>query len=85
MLPPCTFLLPPHPATHPPTHSHTHTQTFPHPTNNKPACSEHTIEENILKKSDQKRQLDWLAIQVGARAAGCTPLAGQAPKSLLPT
>lgn len=28
-------------------------------------CSEHTIEENILKKSDQKRQLDWLAIQVG--------------------
>lgn len=26
--------------------------------------SEHTIEENILKKSDQKRQLDWLAIQV---------------------
>ncbi|KAL4459188.1 hypothetical protein ABPG75_014053 [Micractinium tetrahymenae] len=27
--------------------------------------SEHTIEENILKKSDQKRQLDWLAIQSG--------------------
>jgi hypothetical protein len=26
--------------------------------------SEHTIEENILKKSDQKRQLDFLAIQV---------------------
>ncbi|KAG7668752.1 hypothetical protein Ndes2437B_g07158 [Nannochloris sp. 'desiccata'] len=27
--------------------------------------SEHTIEENILKKSDQKRQLDFLAIQSG--------------------
>jgi SNF2 family DNA or RNA helicase len=27
--------------------------------------SEHTIEENILRKSDQKRQLDWLAIQSG--------------------
>ncbi|GAB4813110.1 hypothetical protein N2152v2_000156 [Parachlorella kessleri] len=26
---------------------------------------EKTIEENILKKSDQKRQLDWLAIQSG--------------------
>ena len=25
--------------------------------------SENTIEENILRKSDQKRQLDWLAIQ----------------------
>jgi len=24
-----------------------------------------TIEENILRKSDQKRQLDWLAIQSG--------------------
>jgi SNF2 family DNA or RNA helicase len=24
-----------------------------------------TIEENILAKSDQKRQLDWLAIQSG--------------------
>jgi len=28
--------------------------------------SEHTIEENILKKSDQKRHLDFLAIQSGA-------------------
>ncbi|KAL6784904.1 hypothetical protein ACKKBG_A01610 [Auxenochlorella protothecoides x Auxenochlorella symbiontica] len=27
--------------------------------------SQHTIEENILKKSDQKRQLDFLAIQSG--------------------
>lgn len=27
--------------------------------------SEHTIEENILRKSDQKRHLDWLAIQSG--------------------
>lgn len=27
--------------------------------------SEHTIEENILRKSDQKRQLDFLAIQSG--------------------
>jgi hypothetical protein len=27
--------------------------------------SENTIEENILKKSDQKRQLDYLAIQSG--------------------
>lgn len=27
--------------------------------------SENTIEENILRKSDQKRQLDWLAIQSG--------------------
>ena len=27
--------------------------------------SEHTIEENILKKSDQKRHLDFLANQVG--------------------
>lgn len=26
---------------------------------------ENTIEENILKKSDQKRQLDFLAIQSG--------------------
>ncbi len=36
--------------------------------------SEHTIEENILKKSDQKRHLDFLAIQVGAAlvpAGGC--------------
>ena len=37
-------------------------------------CSEHTIEENILKKSDQKRHLDFLAIQVGS----CTcPSAGR--------
>ena len=28
--------------------------------------STNTIEENILRKSDQKRQLDWLAIQSGA-------------------
>lgn len=35
-----------------------------------PACSQHTIEENILKKSDQKRQLDFLAIQVGCRILG---------------
>lgn len=27
--------------------------------------SSNTIEENILRKSDQKRQLDWLAIQSG--------------------
>lgn len=27
--------------------------------------SDNTIEENILRKSDQKRQLDWLAIQSG--------------------
>jgi hypothetical protein len=27
--------------------------------------SANTIEENILRKSDQKRQLDWLAIQSG--------------------
>lgn len=27
--------------------------------------SQNTIEENILRKSDQKRQLDWLAIQSG--------------------
>lgn len=27
--------------------------------------STNTIEENILRKSDQKRQLDWLAIQSG--------------------
>jgi SNF2 family DNA or RNA helicase len=27
--------------------------------------SQHTIEENILRKSDQKRHLDWLAIQSG--------------------
>ncbi|KAL6759128.1 hypothetical protein V8C86DRAFT_3092175 [Haematococcus lacustris] len=27
--------------------------------------SENTIEENILRKSDQKRQLDWMAIQSG--------------------
>lgn len=27
--------------------------------------SVNTIEENILRKSDQKRQLDWLAIQSG--------------------
>ncbi len=27
--------------------------------------SENTIEENILRKSDQKRQLDYLAIQSG--------------------
>lgn len=27
--------------------------------------SENTIEENILRKSDQKRQLDFLAIQSG--------------------
>ena len=27
--------------------------------------TEHTIEENILRKSDQKRQLDHLAIQTG--------------------
>ena len=33
-------------------------------------CSEHTIEENILKKSDQKRQLDFLAIQVGGWVGG---------------
>jgi hypothetical protein len=26
---------------------------------------QNTIEENILRKSDQKRQLDWLAIQSG--------------------
>ena len=32
--------------------------------------SEHTIEENILKKSDQKRHLDFLAIQVGGWGVG---------------
>jgi SNF2 family DNA or RNA helicase len=36
-----------------------------------------TIEENILKKATQKRQLDWMAIQSGGfntevlHAAGC--------------
>jgi hypothetical protein len=32
--------------------------------------SQNTIEENILRKSDQKRQLDWLAIQSGVRVEG---------------
>jgi E1A-binding protein p400 len=40
--------------------------------------SEHTIEENILKKSDQKRHLDFLAIQVrGVPAESCLPASCQ--------
>jgi hypothetical protein len=43
-----------------------------------------TIEENILKKATQKRQLDWMAIQSGGfntefftqQAAGGAPAAG---------
>lgn len=36
-----------------------------------PCRSEHTIEENILKKSDQKRQLDFLAIQASTWPVAC--------------
>lgn len=44
---------------------HTHALTLAHATTSPIAArSEHTIEENILKKSDQKRHLDFLAIQV---------------------
>lgn len=36
-----------------------------HPNPSSCARLQNTIEENILHKSDQKRQLDWLAIQSG--------------------